>query len=60
MNQEPGIGSDQGPRQKATNTGEAENGLVRDAKDVKYGPAFSKVSGVMRVTIKPAQAAATN
>jgi hypothetical protein len=60
VNQEPGIGSDQGPRQKAPNTGEAENAAVRNAKDVKYGPAFSKVSSVMRVTIKPAQVPASN
>jgi hypothetical protein len=60
VNQEPGIGPDQGPRQKKSNTGEAENGLVRNAKDVKYGPAFSKVSSVMRVTIKPAPVAGAN
>jgi hypothetical protein len=59
-NQEPGIGPDQGPRQKAPNTGAAENGVVRNAKDVKYGPAFSKVSSVMRVTIKPAQVPGAN
>jgi hypothetical protein len=55
INQEPGIGPDQGPRQKAPNTGEAENGIVRNGKDVKYGPAFSRVSSVMRVTVKPAK-----
>jgi hypothetical protein len=60
VNQEPGIGPNQGPRQKAPNTGEAENGVVHNAKDVKYGPSFSKVSSVMRVTIKSAQVAAAN
>lgn len=60
VNQEPGIGPDQGPRQKAPNTGEAENGAVRNAKDVKYGPAFSKVSSVMRVTIRTAKAPGAN
>jgi Spondin_N len=55
MNQEPGIGADQGPRQKAPNTGRAENGVVRNIKDVKDGSVFSKVSSVMRVTIRPAQ-----
>jgi len=60
VNQEPGIGPDQGPRQKGPNTGEAENGLVRNAKDVKYGPAFSKVASVMRVTIRPARAPGAN
>ena len=60
VNQEPGIGSDQGPRQKAPNTGEAENGLVRNAKDVKYGSAYTKVSGVMRVTIRPVEVPGSN
>ncbi len=60
VNQEPGIGPDQGPRQKAPDTGAAENDVVRNAKDVKYGPAFSKVSSVMRVTIKPAQVPGAN
>ena len=60
VNQEPGIGPDQGPRQKAPNTGEPENGLVRNAKDVKYGSAYTKVSSVMRVTIKPAQVPGAN
>jgi hypothetical protein len=60
VNQEPGIGPDQGPRQKAPNTGEAENGVVRNAKDVKYGSAYTKVSSVMRVTIKPMQGPGSN
>ncbi len=54
VNQEPGIGPDQGPRQKAPNTGEAENGVVKNAKDVQYGAAYTKVSSVMKVTIAPA------
>jgi hypothetical protein len=60
VNQEPGIGPDQGPRQKAANSGETENGIVRNAKDVTYGPTFSKVANVMDVTIKPAQAPGAN
>lgn len=52
VDQEPGIGTDQGPRQKAPNTGKAENGVVRKIED---GKAYSKASDVMRVTIKPAQ-----
>ncbi|HEX6173077.1 MAG TPA: spondin domain-containing protein [Candidatus Binatia bacterium] len=60
VDQEPGIGSDQGPRQKAPNTGKAENGVVRNAKDVKYGSAYTKVSSVMRVTIMPVQAPGSN
>ena len=57
VNQEPGIGPDQGPRQKAPNTGKAENGVVRNAKDVKYGKAYTNVSSVMRITIRPLTAA---
>ena len=60
VNEEPGIGANQGPRQKAPNTGETENGAVRNAKDVKYGAAFTNVSTVMRVTIKPAQMPGAN
>jgi Spondin_N len=60
VDQEPGIGSDQGPRQKAPNTGAAENGVVRNAKDVKYGGAYTDVSRVMRVTITPAKAPGAN
>ena len=54
VNQEPGIGPDQGPRQKAPNTGEAENGVVKNAKDVKYGSAFTNTAKAMKVTITPA------
>lgn len=54
MNQEPGIGPDQGPRQKGPNTGEAENGIVKNAKDVKYGSAFTNTVKAMKVTITPA------
>lgn len=50
VDQEPGIGSEQGPRQKAPNTGKAENGLVRKVED---GKAYSNPSSVMRVTVTP-------
>ena len=52
VDQEPGIGPDQGPRQKAPNTGKAENGVIRKIQDDK---AYSKASDVMRVSIKPVQ-----
>jgi hypothetical protein len=39
LNQEPGIGADQGPRQKGANTGKAENGGVRNVKDLEFGSA---------------------
>lgn len=52
--QEPGIGSDQGPRQKAPNNGKAENGVVHKIQD---GKAYSQAPRVMRVTITPAMPA---
>jgi hypothetical protein len=33
VNQEPGTGPDQAPRQKAPNIGMAENGVVRSVQD---------------------------
>lgn len=60
VNQEPGIGPDQGPRQKGPNTGKAENGVVQNVKDVEFGSAYTKVSSVMRVTIKPVWAPGSN
>jgi hypothetical protein len=53
VNQEPGIGPDQAPRQKAPNTGTSEGKTVRAIKDVKDGFAYPKVKDVMRVTITP-------
>lgn len=49
VDEEPGIGPTQGPRQKAPNTGAAENGVVQAVKD----RAYSQTSQVMRVTITP-------
>ena len=57
VDQEPGIGSDQGPRQKAPNTGKAENGVVRKIDD---GKTYSNTSSVMRVTITGAKASGAN
>jgi len=51
VDQEPGIGPDQGPRQKGPNTGKAENGVVSQVQD---GKAYAVASNVLRVTIKPA------
>jgi hypothetical protein len=48
VDQEPGIGSDQGPRQKAPNTGKAENGVVHKIQD---GKLYSQASSVMRITV---------
>ena len=54
VNQEPGIGPDQGPRQKAPNTGKAENGMVRKIDD---GKIYSTAPKVMRITVTPAMPA---
>ncbi len=51
VDQEPGIGPDQGPRQMGPNTGKNENGLVRQVND---GKSYTDAPSVMRVTIKPA------
>lgn len=50
VNQEPGIGPDQAPRQKAPNTGQAESKSVGPVKDQFTYP---KTSDVLRVTITP-------
>lgn len=52
VDQEAGIGSDQGPRQKGPNTGKAENGVVRRVQD---GKTYSNAAAVLRVVIKPAR-----
>lgn len=51
VNQEPGVGPDQAPRQKAPNTGTPENGVVHLLKDQFSYP---KPAQVIRVTIEPA------
>lgn len=54
VNQEPGVGADQAPRQKAGNTGAAENGTVRRAADVKDGFTYPPTASVLRVTVSVA------
>jgi hypothetical protein len=56
VNQEPGIGKDQAPRQPAPNTGANENGTVRRVDD---GFTYPRVSDVIRVTITPSVADAS-
>jgi hypothetical protein len=48
--QEPGIGADQAPRQKAPNTGAAENGKVHKAKKSAF---YNRTKELFRVTITP-------
>ena len=61
VNEEPGIGLNQAPRQKAPDTGKDENSVVKNIKDIKNGFNYPKTASVMKVTITPAKsAAATN
>lgn len=48
VNQAPGIGDEQAPRQKAPNTGAAENGVVGLVKD---GFTYPNTADVLRITI---------
>jgi hypothetical protein len=48
VNQAPGIGDEQAPRQKMANTGNAENGKVGIVKDAFQYP---NTGEVLRVTI---------
>jgi hypothetical protein len=48
VNQAPGIGADQGPRQKGPNTGADENGVVSIVKD---GFTYPTTKSVLKVTI---------
>lgn len=50
VNEEPGIGPNQGPRQKTPNTGADERGKVRRAKESMF---FNKTGELFRVTITP-------
>lgn len=50
VNQEAGVGSDQAPRQKAPNTGAAENGVVSRAKGDSF---YAKTAQLFRVTVTP-------
>jgi hypothetical protein len=48
VNEEEGVGTNQAPRQKMANTGDAENGMVHRAKDVRF---YGKNGELFRVTI---------
>ena len=50
VDQELGVGPDQAPRQKAPNTGAAENGVVARARNVVF---YTKTAELFRVTITP-------
>ncbi len=50
VDEEPGVGANQAPRQQAHNTGEAENGVVHKAKSSTF---FGKNGELFRITITP-------
>jgi len=54
VNEEPGLGTNQAPRQSAPNTGPSESKPVMKVHD---GFTWPKVSDVVRVTISPSQSA---
>ena len=51
VNQEPGVGADQAPRQAEPNTGTEENGVIRNLNDVDDGYTYPAVSDLIRVAI---------
>ena len=53
VNEEPGFGPNQAPRQAAPNTGRTERKRVRRIEDVKDGFSYPAVEQVIRVTITP-------
>lgn len=53
VNQEPGAGPDQAPRQSGENTGTSEREPVRELSDVRDGFRYPQVREVVRVTIGP-------
>jgi len=60
INEEPGIGPNQAPRQKAPNTGKDESGVVKNIKNVKDGFTYPKTASVMKVTITPSKGPGAN
>ena len=55
VNEEPGVGPNQAPRQSGPNTGAAENGKVHAARESTF---FTKTGQLFRVTITPSTAVA--
>lgn len=51
VNQEPGVGTDQAPRQAGANTGAAENGTVKLVADVADGYTYPANSEVIQVEL---------
>ena len=51
VNQEPGVGADQAPRQAGPDTGADEMGLVQLVADSGDGYSYSPVAALVRVTV---------
>lgn len=54
VNQEPGLGPDQAPRQAGDNIGASEDGAVRPVKESKDGFTYPDVERVVRLTVRAA------
>lgn len=52
VNEEPGVGENQAPRQAGANTGETENGYVLNIEDVDDGYEYPAVSDYISVTLE--------
>jgi hypothetical protein len=48
VNEQPGIGPNQAPRQKAPNTGKDENGVVKNIKNIKDGFTYPKSASALK------------
>jgi hypothetical protein len=59
VNQEPGVGADQAPRQKAPNTGTSERAPVRLVAESGDGFTYPAVAAVLKVSITPEPATLT-
>jgi hypothetical protein len=53
VNEEPGTGPNQAPRQSGPDTGEDENGTVRLVAEIDDGFSYPAVADVIRVTVTP-------
>ena len=53
VNEFPGIGLNQAPRQSGPNTGSSENGTVKKVSDLNDGFTYPNVANVLKVTIEP-------
>lgn len=54
VNEQPGVGANQAPRQSAANTGTAENSTVRTIQNVSDGFSYPAVSELISVTVTSA------